>query len=79
MTDTPIGHTPAMDAPLSDLINRLERVVNDPEHRTLMLHWSDVELLRSVQKELRFRERQAEIRNNAAFVAAALLSRTPKP
>ena len=68
-----------MDSPLVDLIGRLERVVNDPTHRSLLLHWSDVELLRAVRAELERRQRQAEIRANAALVAATLLNgKTPE-
>jgi hypothetical protein len=37
---------------LDDLIQRLTWVVNNTEMKSVVLHWSDVELLRAVQAEL---------------------------
>ena len=58
-----------MEASLNDLIARLTAVVNDPNQRSLILHWSDVELLRAIEEELRTRAHQIEATRNAVLLA----------
>lgn len=69
-----------MRTPLSDLIERLTKVVNDPEQRPLMLHWSDVELLRALQDELDTTQASLRAARNALSVTLmAIINDGPNP
>jgi hypothetical protein len=66
-------------SPLDDLIQRLTRVVNDTEIRPVLLHWSDVELLRAVQAELLETHRAMDAAHRALDEALkAAFSRNPE-
>lgn len=60
--------------PLDDLIARLNTLMSDPNQRPLLLHWSDIELLRNLKNELKNTNERLAARQRALAVAIKLLN-----
>jgi Ser/Thr protein kinase RdoA (MazF antagonist) len=64
--------------PLDDLIARLNTLMGDPNQRPLLLHWSDIELLRNLKAELKRTNERLAARQRALSVAISLLNESKK-